>query len=376
MARNAELVRQWEILREIDAARTGIAIAKLASTRRVHSRTIRRDLEALGRAGFPLFDDKINGTSMWKLRAKPFRGLEETGLGILEMCALHFSRSLLLTLGGSPFQEDMDRAFAKLERALPAASRKFLDRLPVMIKTKTTGRKKHDGRRSREILARVMDASLSHRRVEMQYHSASSQRTKDYAIEPLRVSCADGGIYLTAWVPEYAELRTFALERIRTLGVTDEHFEPHALPPEPFANSLGVFSGSPELVEIAFDARSADYVREREWHRSQDIVEGDEGAFVLRLCVSDDRALRAWILSFGASARVLMPKRLATAIQDEIAAARERYLRTPKLKMLRILPPDSGGGEITPRIAPRRVSRAGPAASSDRPQRRARCRVG
>jgi len=170
----------------------------------------------------------------------------------------------------------------------------------------------------------------------MRYHSSSSQRTKDYRIDPLRVSCAHGGIYVTAWVEEYDEMRTFALERIRTLGVTDELFEPRPLPLEPFANSLGVFSGSPEVVEIAFDARSADYVREREWHRSQEINEGECGGIVLRLCVSDDRALRAWILSFGASARVLAPARLAQGIYEEFRAARQRYaprLRPEALKM-------------------------------------------
>jgi predicted DNA-binding transcriptional regulator YafY len=172
----------------------------------------------------------------------------------------------------------------------------------------------------------------------MRYHSASSQRTKDYVIEPLRVSCADGGIYVTAWVPEYGELRTFALERIQTLGVRDEQFEPHALPPEPFANSLGVFSGSPEPVEIAFDSRCADYVREREWHRSQEIDERQNGAILLRLHVTDDRALRAWILSFGASARVLAPARLAKEIGEELQAASERYAPRLKFEMLRLLP--------------------------------------
>jgi predicted DNA-binding transcriptional regulator YafY len=341
MARNSELVRQWEILREIDAARTGIPIAKLASMRSVHVRTIRRDLDALCRAGFPLFDDKVNGTSMWKLRAKPFRGLEETGLSILEMCALYFSRSLLQALGGAPFEEEMNRAFAKLERALPVASRRFLDQLPLLIKTKASGRKKHDERKSREVLARVLDASLSRRRVGMQYHSASSQCMKDYVIEPLRVCCADGGIYVTAWVREYGEMRTFALERIRTLGVRDDQFEPRALPPEPFANSLGVFSGSPELVEIEFDARSADYVRECEWHRSQEIVNGPDGAIVVRLCVCDDRALRAWILSFGASAQVLAPANLVKAIYEDIQAASERYSPRSKLEMLRMMPSTS-----------------------------------
>jgi predicted DNA-binding transcriptional regulator YafY len=340
MARNSELVRQWEILRDIDAARTGIPIAKLASMRHVHVRTIRRDLDALCRAGFPLFDDKVNGTSMWKLRAKPFRGLEETGLSLLEMCALYFGRSLQQTMAGAPFEDEMNRAFAKLERALPAASRRFLDQLPLLIKSKASGRKKTDARKSREVLARVLDASLNRRRVDMRYHSASSQRTKDYVVEPLRVSCADGGMYVTAWVPEYDELRTFALERILTLGVRDDQFEPRALPAEPFANSLGVFSGSPQLIEIEFDADAAEYVRERGWHRSQEIVDGDDGSIVLRLCVSDDRALRAWILSFGASARVVSPMKLAQGISEEIEAARQRYAPRLKLKMLRLLPPD------------------------------------
>ena len=325
MARNSELVRQWEILREIDGARTGIQIAKLASMRSVHQRTIRRDIDALCRAGFPLFDEKVNGTSMWKLRAKPFRGLEEAGLALTELCALYFGRTLLATLSGAPFHEEMNRAFAKLERALPAASRRFLDRLPLTIKAKAIGRKKHDERKSREILGRVLDASFANRRVAMNYHSLSSRRTKDYVLEPQRVSYADGGIYVTGWVPEYNELRNFALERIRTLGVTDEHFEPHALPVEPFANSIGAFSGSPELVEIEFDADVADYVKSREWHRSQEIVDREDGSIVVRLCVCDDHPLRTWILGFGASAKVLSPKRLANTIYEEFVAAREQY---------------------------------------------------
>ena len=53
MARSSEVVRQWEILREIDGARNGITVGKLAAARGVCERTIRRDLDALARAGFP-----------------------------------------------------------------------------------------------------------------------------------------------------------------------------------------------------------------------------------------------------------------------------------------------------------------------------------
>jgi predicted DNA-binding transcriptional regulator YafY len=339
MARNAELIRQWEILREIDGARTGITIAKLAALRHVHQRTIRRDMQALCNAGFPLYDDRINGTAMWKLRAKPFRGLEETGLSVTELCALYFGRTMIATLAGSAFADDVDRALGKLERALPLPCRKYLDQLPVLVKAKSTLRKKHDAKKTGEIVARAVDASLTHRRLAMRYYSSSTRRVKDYVVDPLRVVYACGGMYLTAFVAEYGETRTFAIERIRLLAVLDEHFDPRPLPPEPFANSLGVHTGSPELVEIEFDADVADYVREREWHRSQEIVERDDGSVLVQLCVCVDRPLRSWILSFGAAARVVIPSTLVQEIAAETQRARDRYaVRAARFDMLKILP--------------------------------------
>jgi predicted DNA-binding transcriptional regulator YafY len=131
-------------------------------------------------------------------------------------------------------------------------------------------------------------------------------------------------------VDEYDEMRTFAIERIKTLAVLDEHFELRTLPPEPFANSLGAFSGKPELVELEFDAEIADFVSSREWHRSQAIAAHEDGSIVMSLCVCNDRPLRTWILGFGGAARVLFPRTLASVIFEEIHAARERYM--PRLR--------------------------------------------
>src|SRR4029079_513510 len=102
MARNTELIRQWEILRDIDAARTGIPIAKLAAVRKVHPRTIRRHLAALQQAGFPLIDDKSNGTPMWKLGGRPFQRLEEIGRRLPEPPAPYFARAAPSVLTGPP----------------------------------------------------------------------------------------------------------------------------------------------------------------------------------------------------------------------------------------------------------------------------------
>ena len=336
MARNSEVIRQWEILREIDGARVGLTIAKLASSRRVHPRTIRRDLDALCAAGFPLYDDTINGSPVWKLKVRPFRALEETGLSVVELCALYFSRALVTTLAGTPLGEDADRAFTKIERALPASCRRFLDNLPVMLKARMAGRKRQDDRKVREVLNRALEAALTHRRVTMRYHSHASARIHEYVVEPLRISYADGGLYLTAWVQEYGTTRTFAAERIHTLAVIDERFEPKPLPSEPFANSMGVFTGAAERVEIEFDAAAADYVTGRDWHPSQTFERRADGSVLLRMEVSVDRPLRRWILGFGAGARVVAPLRLAQEILEQIEDARERYMPGLTFEMLRM----------------------------------------
>lgn len=327
MARSSEVVRQWEILRDIDAARNGITVGKLAAAREVCDRTIRRDLDALARAGFPVYDEKTNGTSMWKLRAKPFARLEETGLSLMELCALYFSRTLMDTLAGTPLGADTERVFLKIERALPAGCRKFIDQLPRLLTAKSAGRKKHDERKLRDILSRALDATLLHRRATMRYASASSRQTKDYLVEPQRIAYADGGVYLVAWVVDYGEMRNFAAERIQTFAITDELFQPRALPLEAFPNSLGVNSGAPEEVVIEFEPRTAAFVREREWHRSQKIDERPDGGLVLTLNVCNDWSLQAWILGFGPEAHVVSPVSLARDVFDAVSDTRRRYLR-------------------------------------------------
>ncbi len=344
MARNSELVRQWEILRAIDGARNGIAIGKLASERGVHQRTIRRDIDALGRAGFPLYDEKVNGTSMWKLRCRPFSRLEETGLGLMELCALYFSRTMMDRLAGAPLQSEADRAFAKLEKALPLASRRFIDQLPRALQAKAEGRKKQDASKLREILGRVLDATLLHRRAEMRYASASQKGGQapanvrvpgPYVIEPQRIAYAHGGIYLIAWVPAYGEMRTFAAERIETFGLMDETFEPRALPLEPFGDSLGVHTGKPEKIVVEFNAHTAPFVREREWHKSQEIIDLTDGRIRLTLNVCNDYALRAWILGFGAGARVVSPAALVEDILEALEAARLKYATSRRMASMR-----------------------------------------
>jgi predicted DNA-binding transcriptional regulator YafY len=325
--RNAEVIRQWTILREIERARgVGVTIDDLASLCSVTTRTIRRDLQALEEAGFPLYDDKTHddGRTRWRINGQAFKGLA-AGLTLSELCALYFSRTLLESLSGTPFRDDLESAFEKLSSALTPHMRQFLDQLPRVIATKGDARKRDDPRQQ-HIIARALEATLHLRQATITYYSKSSDRTKAYLVHPYRLAYAQGGLYLLAYVPEYGEVRTFAVERIQDLALLDERFAPiEELPDAAFPHSLGVHSGPPERIELTFEPAVADYVRAREWHPTQRVSDAGAGGITLTLDVCRDRALTSWILSFGPFARVIAPEPLAREIAEQFDEARARY---------------------------------------------------
>ena len=325
--RNAEVIRQWHILREIEASRR-TTIHGLARKTDVTTRTIRRDLEALQLAGFPLYDELVDGRKYWKLDTRPFRAFSETGLTVSELCALYFSRTLLECLAATPFQADLSSAFTKIERILTPRMRQFFDRLPRVLQAKAVSAKRRGTTNAQTTIARLLDATLHERQAKIRYHSFSSNRTKDYLIHPYRLVYAEGGLYLVAYVPEYAALRTFAVERIQGLDVLEQTFDrTHEVGGELFSHSLGVNQGQPEQIQLLFAPQVAPYVREREWHRSQVLTDEPDGSLGMTLSVCSDWALKSWILSFGPRVRVVAPARLAQQIEKEMADVQALYGR-------------------------------------------------
>jgi predicted DNA-binding transcriptional regulator YafY len=325
--RNAEVIRQWQILREVESRRTGVTIHELAKKVHVSTRTIRRDLQALQEAGFAVYDEgEENETKRWRLDASPFRAVQE-GLSVADVAALYLSRTVVEGLSGWPLADELRAAFAKIDQALNPRMREFLSTLPQVISAKTGPRA--DSRSAAGLVGvtrRLFEAARDRRVVEMRYFSVASNRSKSYSVHPYRLALAQGGLYLIAWVPAYDEFRTFAAERIERLSVGEDTFKKtHDLPADLFQSSMGVFWGEPERIELLFSPRVAMVVRGRVWHESQTLEDQPDGGVKMTLDVCNDSALRSWVLGFGASARVLTPPALAEAVADECRRAAAQY---------------------------------------------------
>ena len=323
MPRNAEVIRQWSILKDLEASRR-VTIDDLARRTGVTTRTIRRDLEALQTAGFPLYDETHDGKKYWTLEQKAFRRLDDTGFTLAELSALYFSRTLVEALAGTPFERDVRSAFDKLSGALTPGMKGFMDRMPLVMQAKAEPGAQAAAPRTREV-ALLLEATMQHRRVTMRYHSFSSNREKTYLFEPYRLLFGQGGLYVIGMVPEYGELRTFAVDRIEQISLTEDRFEPLELPDDAFAHSLGVNQGTPERIELRFGPKIARYVRERVWHPSQQIIDDGDGSLRLTLDVVNDWALKSWILGFGRLVTVVAPAGLVEEIVQEVEAAGKNY---------------------------------------------------
>ena len=324
MSRNQEVIRQWKMLHALEAARQGVTINALADELAVTTRTIRRDLAALQEAGFPLYDEHDDeGHPRWRLDGHVLGGLE-AGFTLAELCALYLSRNLLEAVAGTPFQRDLSLAFTRMARMLSPRMKQFLDRLPTVLVAKPGPRAR--GTDASDAVARLLEATLYFRTTSMRYHSVSSGRVKDYVVHPYRLAFAHGGLYLLAYVPEYDDVRTFAVDRIVSVSLEKRTFTPaQPLADDVFANSLGVNTGPAAPVEIEFEARVAPYVRARVWHTSQRVREAANGRLVLAMDVCHDWALRSWILSWGPFARVIAPAALADDVRSDLQAATDRY---------------------------------------------------
>ena len=152
----------------------------------------------------------------------------------------------------------------------------------------------------------------------MRYYSASRNLTTRRTADPYRLWYAAGALYLIAYCHTRRDVRMFAVDRIRSLTLTDQPCQmPLGFDTEAYvADALLVMRGKQIEVELLFDRKTAPWVRDRQWHASQRFVAAKGGVRMI-LRVADTRELLGWILSFGSGVRVVRPDELRERVREE-----------------------------------------------------------
>jgi predicted DNA-binding transcriptional regulator YafY len=153
----------------------------------------------------------------------------------------------------------------------------------------------------------------------MRYFTASRGRSSRREVDPYHLWYVAGGLYLVAYDHRRREVLTFAVERIRSLALTEHPYQlPLGFDLDAYTrDALVVMRGTPIPVELVFYRATAAWTRDRLWHPSQRLTPVRGGRLRMALEVADTRELVGWILSFGSGVRVLSPTALRDRVRDE-----------------------------------------------------------
>lgn len=297
--------------------------ALLSQQFEMHPRTIERDIERLKDLfGAPIqYDRERRGYYYTEPFALPIMRLKEG-----EAIALFLGQKMLMQCKGTPFEEFVRQAMARLKMLLPGEVEIDLERMVEAVSFHVEPLRGEEV----EVADRyqtLVSAMKQRRTVEMDYFTASRGVATWRRLDPYHLRFADGAWYCIAHCHERGMVRIFALDRMLRAALTEETF---AFPSdfsldEYLADSWVIERGEPTTVVIEFDSESAKYIRGRRWHRSQCLKELPDGALHMTVTVGGLGELKRWIMGFGGHARVLAPGELREWVIAEFSRGLASY---------------------------------------------------
>ncbi len=288
-------------------------------------RTLRRYLADLRDLEVPLEDEGRGDRRIIRVADRYQRA--RVVLSLAEVLSLHFGRTLFSFLDGTTFAQDLDDA---LERLAPMIARTHddvrgqLDRMFVAV---PEPRKDYRSEIASDIIDEVITAVVYAQPVDARYRKGALQ-LKRYRLHPYTLAVYRQGLYLLARDVSDGVIKTFAVDRFEELvRARRERLERPADwdPREHLRHAFGIVGGTPEVVEIRFDAGLRPYVEERIWHDTQTLLPQPDGSVVLRLEVAVTAELQRWVRGFGADVTVIAPDRLRQAVVDDARALVARH---------------------------------------------------
>jgi predicted DNA-binding transcriptional regulator YafY len=293
----------------------------LAAELEVSTKSVHRDIEFMrDRLELPLEYDAARNGYHYTEEVSAFPTLQITEG---ELFALLVAEKALQQYRGTPFEKPLLSAFRKMAASLPDTVSLNLADWEQPVTFRTSAEPILDA----EIFDALAKATAQHRQLLLTYRKPGRKETEPRVVDPYQLANINGEWFLFAYCHLRRDIRTFVPARILQARPTGKTF----VRPTRFSlekrlrDSFGVITGPGEFeVRIRFDELAADYIREKRWHPSQQLIELEDGGVELRLKLSSLVEVQRWILGWGGHAVALGPNELVESIEAAARAILER----------------------------------------------------
>ncbi len=230
------LSRLTAILTQLQTKRL-LTASELANKFSVSNRTIYRDIKALEQSGVPILTEEGKGyTLMDGYRIPPIMFTES------EANALITAEQLIIKNKDASFVKDYSEAINKIKSVLRSGIK---DKANLLSNRIVFGHNAGNGRTS-NYLSALQLALTNYNLSKIKYHSTDTEQTTDRIVEPFAIYSTQENWLLIAFCRLRKDFRAFRLDRIQSLNVLNETFEPHKITlPEYFEICKEKYSSAP-----------------------------------------------------------------------------------------------------------------------------------
>ncbi len=146
-------------------------------------------------------------------------------------------------------------------------------------------------------------------------------------VKPIAIKESQQRWYLVALEIGSTTVKTFGMDRISDLKVTDTKFKPIAFNVEKeFRNAFGVLRDSPaEKVTLKFSKMQGEYIKTFPLHESQLITAETEDFITFEFYIHLTHDFIMELLKYGSDVKVLSPVYLQTDIKNRISEMANLY---------------------------------------------------
>jgi proteasome accessory factor B len=313
------LARLTRLVSILQAHPEGMRTGDIATRVGMSVRTVYRDLTALqDELRLPVWGEEgVWGIDDEKAFLPPLKLTQQEAMAVV-------LSARLMVRYADKYDPDLAAAFEKLERGLPSPLAEHVERtLDGLSKAP------RDERFSANV--RLLTRAWAERRVvtidyaPANYEAGAAPRratVHPYLLEP---SLQTHALYLIGFDEARAALRTFKIERIKTVALTPRTFDPPdaASTTTALRAAWDIIADQPPVeVVLRFSPAVASRVLEATWHPTQTVEIQPDDWLRWRATVSGTIEIRLWILSWGDSVEVVSP----TSLREDVAATLRRAL--------------------------------------------------
>lgn len=285
--------------------------SSLARHFEVSAKTIQRDIEFMrDRLGYPIeWDAERRGYCY----TGPVDHMPMATITEGELVAMLVAQKAIEQFKGTPFENPLANAFAKIEAHLDGPVSVALGEARSAITFRPIG----VGRGDLELFRRLSEAVLHSTEIEFDYDKHDARGGVRRRLQPWHLCCVDNQWYVIGHDIDRGAKRTFAVARMSAVKTSKRTFER----PRDFSikdhlgGAFGIFAGTGDhRIRLRFTGWACRIVRERFWHESQRFTDTPDGALVMELRLSSLEEIRRWILSFADQVEVVEPDELRAEI--------------------------------------------------------------